>query len=232
MAVSTSRVTQAQALTRARRRGRRIRVLLADDHPVLLQGLHKVLASRGFAVVGEAEDGRAAVRLACALRPDVAVLDVLMPGLNGVDAAREIVRAVPGTRVVLLTGVAGESVVPEALRAGAHGFVVKAQGLEDLVQAIRDVSAGAIYVSPCYSRAVIDACRGPRNGDRAASLSPRERQVLRLIAEGKTTKQAASVLGIAVKTAECHRTSVMHKLDIHETANLVRYAIREGVVVA
>ncbi len=212
-------------------RRRRIRVLIADDHPVLLRGLCELLDSHGFAVVGQAEDGRAAVRLARDRRPDVAVVDVAMPVLNGVDAAREILRQTPRTRVVLLTGVAEDSVVPAALRAGVHGFVVKAQGIEDLAQAIRDVSGGAIYVSPCYSRAVMEACRA-RDAHSSDPLSPRERQVLRLVAEGKTTKQAAAVLGISVKTAECHRASVMDKLDIHETAGLVRYAIREGLVVA
>ena len=204
--------------------------MIADDHPVLLRGLSGVLRACGFDVVGQAEDGRVAVQLARECRPDVAVIDVAMPVVNGVDAAREILSAVPETRVVLLTGVAGEAVVPEALRAGVHGFLIKAQGTEDLVRAIRDVHAGAIYVSPCYSRAVMRACAVP-NGS-TDPLSPRERQVLRLIAEGKTTKQAAGLLGISVKTAECHRASIMNKLDIHETAGLVRYAIREGLVVA
>jgi len=211
-------------------RGRRIRVLIADDHPVLLRGLAGVLELFGFAVVAEAEDGRAAVRLAIERRPDVAVLDVAMPVVNGVDAARQILNAVPETHVVLLTGVAGEGIVPEALRVGVHGFVVKGQGLEDLAQAIRDVSGGAIYVSPCYSRVLMRSCAAASQP--AERLSPRERQVLRLIAEGKTTKQAAGLLAISVKTAECHRASVMEKLGIHETAGLVRYAIREGVVVA
>ncbi|HYT05175.1 MAG TPA: response regulator transcription factor [Gemmatimonadales bacterium] len=206
-------------------------MLIADDHPVLLRGLSGLLKSRGFVVVAEAEDGRAAVALARERHPDVAVLDLAMPRLNGVEAAREILRALPDTRVLLLTGVAEESLVPEALRAGVQGFLVKAQGIQDLAQAIRDVSGGALYVSPCYSRAVMQACRGT-NGDGDGRLSPREREVLRLIAEGKTTKQAAALLGISVKTAECHRATLMDKLGIHETAGLVRYAIREGLVVA
>jgi len=205
-------------------------VLIADDHPVLLRGLAGVLALSGFAVVAEAQDGRAAVRLAREHRPDVAVLDVAMPVVNGLDAARDILDAAPETRVVLLTGVAGEGVVPEALRVGVRGFVVKAQGTDDLAQAIRDVSRGAIYVSPCYSRVLMRSCVAPSQP--AERLSPRERQVLRLIAEGKTTKQAAALLAISVKTAECHRAHMMDKLGIHETAGLVRYAIREGVVVA
>ncbi len=211
---------------------RRTRVLIADDHPVLLRGLSGLLKLQGFSVVAEAADGRAAIALARERRPDVAVLDVAMPVLNGVDAAREILRALPRTRVVLLTGVAEESVVPEALRVGVQGFVVKAQGIEDLAQAIKDVTAGALYVSPCYSHAVMRACRRDDNGNGAGPLSPRERQILRLIAEGRTTKQAAGLLDIAVKTAECHRASLMDKLGIHETAGLVRYAIREGLVVA
>jgi len=216
--------------THLRASGRPIRLLIADDHPVLLRGLAGVLDRSGFAVVAEAEDGRAALRLAIECRPDVAVLDVAMPVLNGVDAARQILAAVPKTQVVLLTGVAGEGIVPEALRAGVRGFVVKAQGTDDLAQAIRDVSAGAIYVSPCYSRVLMRLCVAPSQP--ADQLSPRERQVLRLIAEGKTTKQAAALLAISAKTAECHRARMMDKLGIHETAGLVRYAIREGVVVA
>ncbi len=212
-------------------RQRRLRVLIADDHRILLEALASFLSAHGFRVVGAAENGRRAVVLARQCRPDVVILAVTMPVMGGLDAARLILQVQPKTAVLFLTGYAEDHVVIEGLRLGVHGFVVKAQGLEDLIQAIRDVGAGAIYVSALYSRGVLQAfADGPEAvGPR---LSDRERQILRLIAESKSTKQAAAAMAISVRTAESHRASLMGKLDIHDTAGLVRYAIRQGVIVA
>ena len=204
-------------------------ILLADDHNIVRQGIRAILERESFEVVAEATDGRDAVAQAEKKRPDVAILDIAMPLLNGVDAAREIMRASPGTRTILLTIHEENQYVVEALRAGVTGYIVKTKAAEDLVKAIREVSRGAVYLSPGISReAVMSYLEGEdADGDR---LSPREREVLQLVAEGKTTKEVATVLGISVKTAESHRTRIMEKLDIHETATLVRYAIRRGVI--
>ena len=207
----------------------RLRVLLADDHQVVRQALRALLERHGFAVVGEASDGRAAVELTTKLRPDVAVLDVAMPVLNGVDAASEIARDTPATRVILLTALSDAQFVSGALRAGVRGFVIKVQDIEDLVHAIQEVSAGGLYVSPGVSQAVLDAVKDV-HADGALRLSQREREVVQLVAEGKSTKQIAELLKISVKTAEFHRGRVMKKLNIHDTAGLVRYAIREGLI--
>jgi len=207
-----------------------ISVLLADDHLSFCQSLRAFLEREGFRVVGEAADGREAVRLARALRPDVAVLDVSMPLLNGVEAAREIQGACPRTRTILLTMHAEDQYVLQALKGGVQGYVLKKQPVMDLIQAIQEVCRGHVYFSPGVSAAVVDACRSKR--DPGDLLTFRERQVLKLVAEGKTTKEIASLLGVSVKTAESHRTHVMQKLDIHETASLVRYAIRRGLVEA
>jgi DNA-binding NarL/FixJ family response regulator len=209
---------------------RSLRVLIADDDRILSESLQVVLSARGYQVVGSAENGRRAVLLARQRRPDVAVLDAAMPVMSGLDAARQILRAAPQTAVLLITGQGEDRVVHEALRMGVHGFLVKAQGLEDLLQAIRDVGHGAIYVSPFYSRRVLDAFRNPTRDPSA--LTEREVQMLRLISDGKTMKQAAVAMGISVRTAECHRAHIMGKLRIHDTAGLVRYAIRQGLVVA
>ncbi len=205
-----------------------LRVLLADDHDVVRQGLRALLERHGLDVVAEASDGRTAVEQTTALRPDVAVLDVAMPVLNGVDAANEITRCLPATRVILLTALNDVQFVAGALRAGVRGFVTKVQDIEDLVQAIRQVAEGRLYASAGVSQAVLDAAQAV---DTVAALSPRERQVVRLIAEGKSTKQIAELLKISVKTAEFHRARLMEKLNIHDTAGLVRYAIREGLIV-
>ncbi len=205
-----------------------LRVLLADDHDVVRQGLRALLEHHGLDVVAEASDGRTAVDQTTALRPDVAVLDVAMPMLNGVDAASEITHCQPATRVILLTALNDVQFVAGALRAGVRGFVTKGQDIEDLVQAIRQVAEGRLYASPGVSQAVLDAVQAV---DTVAALSPRERQVVRLIAEGKSTKQIAELLKISVKTAEFHRSRLMEKLHIHETAGLVRYAIREGLII-
>jgi DNA-binding NarL/FixJ family response regulator len=206
-----------------------VQVLLADDHLIVRQGLRALLEREGFRVVGEAADGREAVQLSGKTHPDIAVLDLAMPSLNGLDAAREIVRAGPRIKVVLLTMHTEDPYVLEALRAGVSGYVLKTQAGDDLVQALREVLRGSIYLSPGVSRAVVEAYRS-KSDLPPDPLSPREREVLQLVAEGKTTKEVAGLLGVSVKTAESHRTRIMAKLDIHETAGLVRYAIRRGLV--
>jgi DNA-binding NarL/FixJ family response regulator len=205
------------------------RILLADDHVIVRQGFRALLEREGLEVVAEAADGHEAVRLASDLQPDVAVLDFAMPLLNGLDAAREIRRRFPGTRLILLTVHTEDHYVLEAMHAGVHGYVVKTQAAADLVRAIREVRGNALYLSPTISRAVVEASFDKANppGD---MLSPRERQVLQLVAEGKTTKEIAAVLGVSVKTADSHRARIMRKLDIHDTAGLVRFAIRRGLI--
>lgn len=206
-----------------------VRLLLADDHLIVRQGLKALLEREGFEVIAEASDGREAVQLAGEVRPDVAVLDLAMPLLNGLDAAREILKASPEVRTILLTMHTEDQYVLEAFRAGMRGFIVKSQAVGDLVQAIQEVSRGAIYLSPGVSRTVVDAYLAKTDLP-SDPLTPREREVLQLVAEGKRTKEIAGLLGVSFKTAESHRARLMEKLKIHETAGLVRYAIRRGLV--
>lgn len=196
---------------------------------MLRQALRALLEQRGLVVVADEADGRAAVAAVQRHAPDVAVLDVAMPVLNGVDAAREIARLAPSCPVILLSGVDDTRFVREALKVGVRGFVQKSQGADELVHAIEEVREGRLYVSPGASQAIVDACANPPQD--ASRLTPRERQVLQLVGEGKSTKQIAEVLRISVKTAEFHRGRLMKKLNVHDTANLVRYAIREGWIV-
>jgi two-component system, NarL family, response regulator NreC len=207
------------------------RILLADDHVIVRQGFRALLEREGLEVVAEAANGHEAVRLAGELLPDVAVLDFAMPLLNGLDAAKEIRRRSPRTRTILLTVHSEDHYVLEAVQAGVHGYVVKTQAAADLVQAIREIRGNAIYLSPTISRAVVEAYvdKATPPGD---VLSSRERQVLQLVAEGKTTKEIAGVLGVSIKTADSHRARIMRKLDIHDTAGLVRFAIRRGLIQA
>jgi DNA-binding NarL/FixJ family response regulator len=204
-----------------------VRLVLADDHLVLRQALRALLERRGLEVVADEADGAAAVNAVRRLAPDVAVLDVAMPVLNGVDAAREIARIAPSCAVILLSGVDDTRFVRQALKVGVRGFVQKSQGSDDLVHAIEEVRSGRLYVSPGASQAIVEACGTPAAAD-GAHLTPRERQVLQLVGEGKSTKQIAEALRISIKTAEFHRGRLMKKLNVHDTANLVRYAIREG----
>ena len=206
-----------------------LRVLLADDHAIFRQGLRGLLEREGFQIVAEAGDGREAIKRATALTPDIAALDLSMPLLNGLDAAREIIRVSPRTRAILLTMHSEDPYVMEALRAGIKGYVLKTQAATDLVQAIQEVSRGRVYLSPGVSQAVVQAYLA-KSELPPDPLSPREREVLQLVAEGKTTKEIAGVLGLSVKTAESHRTRIMEKLDIHGAAGLVRYAIRRGLI--
>jgi len=207
-----------------------LRILLADDHLIVRQGLRALLEREKLDVVGEAADGHEAIRLVGDLHPDVAILDFAMPLLNGLDAAKEVQRLSPATRTIILTVHTEDQYVLEALQAGVSGYVVKSQAAADLVQAIRDVQSRKVYLSPAVSRAIVDAylCK---TAPAVETLSPRERQVLQLVAEGKTTKEIAIVLGVGTKTAESHRTRLMRKLEIHDTAGLVRYAIRRGLIV-
>jgi DNA-binding NarL/FixJ family response regulator len=206
-------------------------VLLADDHQIVRQGVRLLLEREGFDVVGEASDGHEAVSMAAKLRPDAAVLDFVMPNLNGLDAAVQVRKQSPSTKTILLTMHTEDQCVLEAFRRGLRGYVIKTQAGADLVQALREVDRGALYLSPGISRTVIDAYLS-RADVPADPLTPREREVLQLVAEGKTTKEVAAKLGLSVKTAETHRTKIMRKLDIHETAGLVRYAIRKRLVMA
>ena len=203
--------------------------MLADDHLIVRQGLKVLLEREGFNVVGEACDGREAVRLAQELCPDIALLDLSMPLLNGVDAGRAILQASPKTKIVLLTMHTENHHVLDALRAGIKGYVLKTKAAEELVQAIQEVSLGKLYLTPGVSEVVVQAYLA-KSDLPPEPLSLREREVLQLIAEGKTTKEVAVVLGISVKTAESHRTRMMEKLNVHETASLVRYAIKRGLV--
>lgn len=207
-----------------------IRVLLADDHILVREGLRALLSKEAdIQVVAEAGDGREALRAARETRPDVAALDLSMPLLNGLEAARQMAAWEQGPRVILLTVHAEDRYVLEAVRAGVRGYVLKKQAAADLVRAIREVSGGGVYLSPGISAAVVEAVRSPR-ASLAEPLTAREREVLQLVAEGKTTKEIAVLLGVSVKTADAHRTRLMQKLDIHDIASLTRYAIRHGII--
>src|SRR3990172_1171986 len=212
----------------------RTRILLADDHVVVREGLRNLLVREGFDVVAEASDGHAAVRQAREQTIEIAILDIFMPLLNGLDTAREILKASPKTKVILLTMHKEEQYVLEALRAGVSGYVLKSQAGEDLLQAIHEVSKGSVYLSPVVTGTVVKAyLEGRESSESSESSEPltsRERAVLQLIAEGKSTKEIAQLLGLSVKTAESHRTNLMKKLDIHEIRSLVRYAIRHGFI--
>jgi two-component system, NarL family, response regulator NreC len=206
-----------------------LQILLADDHEIVREGLKALLTKNNFKIAAEAGDGRAAVQLAATTLPDVVVLDYSMPLLNGLEATREIRAMSPTIKIILLTMHTEDQYVLEALRVGVSGYVVKTEASADLVRAIHEVSRGQIYLSPGISRAVVDAYL-TKTGLPADPLTAQEHRVLVLIANGKRAKEIAQILGISVKTAESHRTRIMEKLDIHETAGLVRYAIRRGVI--
>lgn len=205
------------------------RIVLADDHVLVRQGLKSLLEREGYQVVAEASDGQEALREVDLHDPDIAIFDISMPVFNGLNAAREVSKSFPKTKTILLTQHDEDQYVSEALDAGVKGYVLKSQIANDLLEAIKQVSRGQVYLSPGVSRAVMETYRS-KSEQPKDQLTSRERRVLQLIAEGKSTKDVASLLGISVKTAESHRTRLMQKLDIHETASLVRYAIRRGIV--
>ena len=211
-----------------------IRVLIADDHKIMLAGLRSLLEKQtDFDVVGEADNGRKAVQMAKEIKPDVVVMDVSMPDLNGIEATKQIIESLPGTRVVALSMHSDKRFVMGMLRAGASGYLLKDCASQELANAIVQVAGGKKYLSPEITGVVIDdfLLGGASEGVAAATspLSPREREVLQLIAEGWSTKQIASHLYVSIKTIETHRRQIMKKLDLHAIADLTKYAIREGL---
>jgi len=210
-----------------------IRILLVDDHKLFRAGIRSLLETvGGIEIVAEASDGREGLRQIEAHHPDVVLMDVMMPGLNGLDAAARAARTCPATRVIMLSMNAGEDSVLQALRAGAVGYLVKTADPAELELAIRAVARGETFLSSAISQHVIAACVGRLDKEKTSleRLTPRQREVLQLIAEGYSTKMIAKELGISPKTAETYRAELMKELDIHDIASLTRYALRMGVV--
>ncbi|MDE1903278.1 MAG: response regulator transcription factor [Alphaproteobacteria bacterium] len=210
-----------------------IRILLCDDHLLIRASLKSLIGEfPSIQVVGEAGDGREALEHAGKLQPHVVLMDIAMPGLNGLEATRRLVKDHPQVRVVMLSMHADESHVLQALRAGASGYVLKGSAPRELEMAIEAVARGEIFLSPAISKHVIDVYLNRAEGQANSLdlLTPRQREILQLIAEGKSSKQIAQLLDASVKTIESHRASLMERLDIHDVAGLVRYAIRHGLV--
>ncbi len=211
----------------------KIKILLADDHKIMRDGLKKLLEKHEqFQVVGEAEDGRGAVRLVRELKPDVVIMDVAMPDLNGIEATRQLIADRPDIKIVALSMHSERKFVTEMLKAGASAYLLKDCAFEELETAVRTVSRGNIYLSPAITGVVIEnfVRNVPRPDKTVFSLlSDREREVLQLMAEGRSTKDIALQLNLSIKTVETHRNNIMGKLNIHSIAELTKYAIREGL---
>jgi DNA-binding NarL/FixJ family response regulator len=212
-----------------------VRILLGDDHTVVRQGLCKILEEQpAWEVIAQASDGRQAVQQTLALMPDVAVLDIAMPLLNGIEATRQIARRAPSVHVLILSMHAEEAYVTQAVQAGAKGYLLKDSADSDLVRGVAAVAAGKSFFSPAAAKVMLDdylrhlSEKGIVN--RYDALSEREREVLQLIAEGHSSKEVAEVLSISPATVETHRAHILQKLDVHNTAELVLYAVRRGVI--
>jgi two-component system response regulator NreC len=212
-----------------------IRILLADDHTILREGIRALLGDEpDMAVVGEADNGRWAVEQARALKPDVVLMDIAMPLLNGLEATRQIRREQPDTHVLILTMHQNEEYVPQVLDAGASGYVLKHAAGHELVAAIRAVAQGDAYFSPEIARTLVDAYVGRRAAEPTPTaydeLTDREREILQLVAEGYTNREIAEMLSISIKTVKTHRLHLMHKLQLHDRGELIKYAIQKGII--
>jgi two-component system, NarL family, response regulator NreC len=209
-----------------------IRILLADDHKIIRDGLKSLLGKQhDMEVIGEAEDGRTAVAMSREMTPNIVVMDIAMPDLNGVEATRQIMEIDPGMKVVALSMQSDGPVVRRMFQAGASGYLLKDCAFDELVKAIRTVLSGRMYLSPDIQNVVVRTLSSPEP-TMASPLTAKEREVLQLIAEGKSTKEVAAILSVSVKTIDTHRQHIMDKLDIHNIAELTRYAIREGLTSA
>jgi DNA-binding NarL/FixJ family response regulator len=210
-----------------------VRIVIADDHRIVREGLRHLLEKRtDFRVVAEAPDGESAVRLAKELSPDIVILDISMPGLNGIEATRRILAERPGVRVLALSMHSDRRFVIETLKAGASGYLLKDSAFDDLARAIEVVMARGAFLSPAITEMVVRDYVAQAGCDDAAAfslLTPREREVLQLMAEGEPTKTIAARLAVSVKTVETYRQQIMEKLDLHSVAELTKYAIREGL---
>ena len=210
-----------------------IRILLADDHTILRHGLSQSIGQQGdMEIIGQASDGLTAIRLNRELRPDLIIMDIRMPDMNGIEAAREILRDHPEVRIIALSMHSSKRFVTEMFKAGACGYLLKDCDFEELAGAIRTVMEGKTYLSPSISDVIVDhymRSNEPEQSSIFSVLTKRERQVLQLLAEGKTTKQVGMQLHISPKTVEAHRLNIMNKLDIDNIAQLTKYAIQEGI---
>lgn len=209
-----------------------LKILLADDHQLLREGLRGLLSSMpDYEVVGEAEDGRTAVRLAQELSPDLVIIDVSMPGLNGIEATRQIVASRPSIRILALSMHCKKETVVEILRAGASGYLVKMSSFDEVTAALETVASGRRYLSPNIAGAVVDELLNPGQAETAfTQLTPREREILQLLAEGENSEEIADTLQIGVRTVDVHRKNLMDKLQLKSIAQLTIYAVRQGLV--
>jgi DNA-binding NarL/FixJ family response regulator len=218
------------------------RILLADDHEVVRAGLRALLEEQsGWEVVAEAVDGRDAVEKASKLKPDAVVIDIAMPSLNGLEAVRQIVKAVPNAKVLVLTMYDSDPLIQQVLQAGARGYLLKSDAGRDLVSAIEALRRNKTFFTPKVSQMVLEGYldKNPKDKDKepeseaeSLRLTSRQREIVQLLAEGKSSKEVAAVLGLSVKTAETHRANIMRKLDCHSVTELVRYAIRNHIIAA
>jgi len=213
---------------------KRARILLADDHTLVVEGIRKLLEAQ-FELVGSVGDGRAAIEATRSLHPDVVVLDISMPLLNGIDAARQLRKVAPDVKIVFLSMHVDPMYVTEAFRAGGSAYLLKRSAASELIFAIEEVLKGRYYVTPAVAKDVLEPVLSERDGPShppkdAPRLTPRQREVIQLVAEGKAIKEIADILGISVKTVEFHKSRIMEELDRHTTAELTRYAVAHGLV--
>lgn len=212
-----------------------LRIVLADDHTLVRQGLRKLIEARsGWHVVAEAGDGREAVRQTLSLTPDITIMDIAMPRLNGIEATRQIIRRAPEVRVLVLSMYSDDGCVTQVMQAGASGYLLKDSADTDLTQAVLAVAHGESFFSPPVAKAMLDGYRRQLTDrgvtDRYETLSEREREVFQLLVEGRSNRRVAEFLGLSVGTVETHRARIMEKLDLHNAAEMVLYAVRRGVI--